>query len=118
MTVRTHFHHVNVPPAFDDRLGEWLTHKLSKWADVDDLEIEAYLITSAPRRETHGATYECHMTAKAPWLRKTIVIKASNTDFWTLLYDCVHKTKQQIQKLTATRRTRRRRERRESVIAV
>lgn len=118
MIIRTHFHHVSVPPDFDQRLNEWLTTKLAQWNEDQKLEIDVYLITSAPRQETHGATYECHMTAMSPRLNKKIVVKHSAQDFWTMLYECVHKTRKQLLKINASRRTRQRREKRENRIAV
>jgi ribosome-associated translation inhibitor RaiA len=118
MIIRTHFQHVSVPPDFDQRLNEWLTTKLAQWNEDQKLEIDVYLTTSAPRQETHGAMYECHMTAMSPRLHKKIVTKHANTDFWAMLYECVHKTRRQLQKITSSHRTRRRREKRENRIAV
>lgn len=118
MKILTHFHHVQVSSEFDQRLKGWISDKLSRWSKMDNLVVEAYVMAAVPRRDVHGATYECHLTATAPWLNKKIVVKESHVDFWTLLYDCVHTTKEQIQKLTSARRSRRRRWKQDMRIAI
>lgn len=118
MKILTHFHHVHTPGDFDQRLQVWLAEKFSKWADTEGFVVNVYVMTSAPRRETHGATYECHMTVTAPWIHKTVIAKEAHTDFWTMLYSCVHKARRQIQKIASANRSRRRRWKGENRIAV
>src|SRR4051812_18574793 len=97
MNINTHFRHVSHSEELDSQIESWLSSHFNL-ATGRNLKIEVFISKTAPRTEAHGAVFECHMTANAPWLRRSVFSKISDSDFWTAFTVCAKKLQQQIDK--------------------
>ena len=106
MEVRIHLRHISHSHEFSDQLKHWLTERLERLQGYGQLTLDLYVVKSAGRTETHGALFEFHIEAQAPWLPKKLFAKSDNFDFWTGIYKCTSSLKKQMLKSRGRRRNR------------
>ncbi len=108
MNVQTHFRHMHLDPNFEGQVKAWMSDKLTHGGRPDNLTVNIFVSASAPRTDTHGPLFECHVTVTAPGLPRKIFAKGSHTDFWTALLNCSHPIQHQLDKQRTIRHARRR----------
>lgn len=104
MKIRIHYRHISHGKESTEDIMNWLTQYFAKTIHVNplsekrDLLLDVYFSKSRERNGSSRAIYECHMLARAPWLKKEVFNKTYSEEFWTALTEASHVLKKQINK--------------------
>ena len=115
MDVRIHYRHISHGKSSTEMIQNWITDffgkaiHLSPLMERRGLAVEAYLSKARVRDGSSKAMYECHLLARAPWLKKDLFAKFNHANFWSALTGASHVLKKQIVKDRLQRKTSRQR---------
>lgn len=104
MKTRIHYRHISHDKESTEEILNWLTQyfdrtlHISPTAENRGLLLDVYFSKSKARKGSAKAMYECHMLARAPWLKKDLFNKTYSEDFWSALTEASHILKKQINK--------------------
>ena len=104
MKIRIHYRHISHGKESTEDILDWLTQfferavHISPMTEKRGLLLDVYFSKSKVRKGTSKAVYECHMLARAPWLKKELFNKTYHEEFWSALTEASHVLKKQINK--------------------
>ena len=108
MNIQIHFHHVPHSPHLAEQLTGWLSDHFSSFVDTRPFHVNLFISNLSHRLPAHGALFEVHLIARAPFLGKEIFAKVSDQDMWQAFTACANCLRKQMLKDLCTRRARRR----------
>lgn len=105
MEIRIHYRHISHGENSSEDIKGWLTDFFNRTAHVEqpsndnrELSLDVYFSKARVRDGSAKAAYECHMLARAPWLKKDLFAKAIDDEFWSAMTETSHLLKNQIVK--------------------
>ncbi len=113
MEIRIHYRHISHSENSSEDIKEWVTDFFDRVGHVDpinesrDLAIDVYFSKTRVRTGSYKAQFECHMLARAPWLKKDLFAKATDEEFWAAMNEASHLLKRQVVKDRLQRKTTR-----------
>jgi len=97
MNIMTHLRHIS----HNDDLQMQIERLWKAWTTPEqarDLKVEVFVSQTAPRAETGEPTFECHMTARAPWLKGPKFARAVDADYWSAFTSCTARLRHVLEK--------------------
>lgn len=105
MQIRTHLRHISYSEDLHWQMQQWIEN-VFRFAESQDLSIDVYVSKVAPRQETHGPLFECHMKARGKVFGQTLFAKQQDFDFWSAFVGSCKRLNYQLHKLVDRKRQR------------
>lgn len=106
MEIRIHYRHITHSENSSEDIKDWLMTFFDR-VGHENLALDVYFSKTRVRLGSYKAQFECHMLARAPWLKKDLFAKATDDEFWTSLNEASHLLKRQVVKDRLQRKTTR-----------